>query len=276
MLIVSTQFVLMAGAEEQKIYYGIKDGEAYVQCQPTWVTGDVVISSSYEGYPVTGFSDSDEVMAYIFCEGVTSITLPNTIDGDRLTGFPFCDCPTADIIISADNTELHMEGNVLYNKSKTKLIRYQDNPDSKKFTIPESVIEVSDMAFLNSNLEDLTITNKTIKFNGALDNGFGGHSIKDIYYCGTEREWIANKIGEYDDMFEGITIHFEEDSSTLPSEPNEPTPPSSDGTESPSESEKFDYMELLEAVYEAINTMIVPVAVSLVTTVLDLILMLIQ
>lgn len=276
MLMVSTQFAVTAAAEEQEIYYNIKNGEAYVECQPTWVTGDVVISSSYEGYPVTGFSDSDEVMAYIFCERVTSITLPNTIDVDRLTGFPFCDCPTAEIIISPDNTELCMEGNVLYNKDKTKLIRYQDNPDSTSFTIPDSVVEVSEMAFLNSNLEELIITNKSIKFYGELDNGFGGHNIKDIYYCGTEEEWIANEIGEDSYTFEGITIHFEEDGSTTPSEPDEPTPPSSDDAETPSESEGFDYMELLEAVYNAINTMIVPVAVGLVTIILDLILMLIQ
>lgn len=276
-LLVSTQFTFTANATaEQEIYYGIRDGEAFVECQPTWVTGDVVISSSYEGYPVTSFSDSDDVMAYIFCEGVTSVTLPNTIDADRLTGFPFCDCPTADIIVSEDNTELCVEGNVLYNKDKTKLIRYQDNSDSTSFTIPESVVEVSEMAFTNSNLKELVITNKTIKFNGDLNNGFGRHSIEDIYYCGTEEEWILNRIDEHNSLFPETTIHFEEDSSTTPSEPDEPTPPSSDNTDSSSESEGFNYVKFLDSIYEVVSTQILPVVVNLITIIFELILKLVS
>lgn len=141
--------------------------------------------------------------------------------------------------------------------------------------IPNSVTSIGDMAFYEcSALKSVTIPNSVTSIGVAAFNCC--KSLTDVYYTGSEEDWNSMSIAEGNHSLLNATIHFEEDSSTTPSEPDEPTPPSSDDTESPSESEGFDYMELLEAVYEAINTMIVPVAVSLVTIILDLILMLIQ
>ena len=194
-------------APTNQIYYDIIDGKVYVCCQPTWVVGDVVVSDTYEGYPVEEFYEPTQ--AYIFCSGVTSITLPNSINAEKLTGYPFCGCPSAKIIISEDNPNLCLEDNVLYNKDKTKLIRYQDNLSSKSFTIPESVTEVAESAFAYSNLEELIITNKTIKFNGWIESEFGHHDIKDVYYNGTRKEWIENEIDdEYCHYFGDATIHY--------------------------------------------------------------------
>lgn len=226
-------------ANEQEIFYGIENGEAYVSCQPTWVVGDVVIADTYEGYPVTGFSEPS--YAYIFCENVTSITIPNSIDADRLTGYPFCGCPSAKIIISDDNPGLCLEGNVLYNKDKTRLIRYQDNHNSKSFTIPESVTEVAESAFSYSNLEELTISNSKVKI--TYNYGFSGHNIKNIYYYGTEEEWNA----DYDNvLFQGeATIHFMKNDS-------------SDSADTPVVAPSFDMSEFFTTFFSAVSETVVP------------------
>lgn len=194
-------------AANNTIYYDIVDNHAVVSCQMASLSGDIVIDSTYEGYPVTEFVEPE--MAYIFSSGVTSITLPNSIDAEKLTGFPFCGCPDAKIILASDNTELLLEGNVLYNKDKTRLIRYQNNPNSKSFTIPESVLKVEKCAFASSSLEELTISNSATEFD--CEYSFDYNSIKNVYFNGTQEQWNENneKFGySYSQLFEeNATIH---------------------------------------------------------------------
>lgn len=206
--------VLFSGAQSgfatgdmYEIGYYVEDNHAIVACQATWITGNVVIDSTYEGYPVTEFQEPS--WAYVFSSGVTSITLPNSIDAKKLTGYPFCGCPDAKIILAHDNTELLIEGNVLYNKDKTKLIRYQNNPNDNSFTVPESVVEIADYAFTGSNIENLTILNKNIKINFRKEDDFGSHNIKNVYYNGSREEWIENEIdNEYGFVFGDAEIHY--------------------------------------------------------------------
>ncbi len=207
-----------AFAASHPIYYSVVDNHAVVDCQLGILSGDVVIDSTYEGCPVTEFTEPES--AYIFSSGVTSITLPKSIDAEKLTGFPFCGCPDAKIILAADNTELLLEGNVLYNKDKTRLIRYQNNPNSKSFTVPESVVEIGAFAFTGSNLEELTIPNSKTKidydysersFGDYEEYSINGHNIKNIYYGGTEEEWKSDYDNEL--FSEGITVHFSSDNS---------------------------------------------------------------
>lgn len=211
--VIQTSFIASA-TNSSELYYDIyKNKEALVSCQLATLSGDVVIADTYEGKKVTGFTEPTldeymDIMAYIFSDGVTSITLPNTIKSKTLSGYAFIGCPSAKIIISDDNTELCLENNVLYNKAKTKLIRYQ-NSSSKKFTIPDTVTEVAPYAFSNTNLKTLTIPSSVKSFGYMREYEIG--DLTDIYFNGTNEQWDKMDKPYH---FDNLTIHFEENNNS--------------------------------------------------------------
>lgn len=212
-------------------------------------------------YTIPNSVTSISVCAFGFCQNLTNITIPNGVTSIGDDAFENSQNLTD---ITIPNSVTNIGSSAFWGCSALESI-----------TIPNSVISVDDYAFYDcSALKSVTISDSVTSIGLAAFNS--NESLSDVYYTGSEEEWNSISIAEGNHSLLNATIHFEEDNSSSPSEPDEPTPPSSDDTESPSESEGFDYMKLLEAVYEAINTMIVPVAVSLITIVFDLILMLIQ
>ena len=63
-----------------------------------------------------------------------------------------------DIYVDNDNLYYTKEGNIIYNKEKTELVRYINN-DSTSYTVPDSIKTINDQAFLGANLTNITIPN---------------------------------------------------------------------------------------------------------------------
>src|SRR5262245_9983581 len=65
---------LLAMPARAQVNYAISDNTAYVAISPN-ASGNVVIASTYNGYPVTSIEN------YVFgnCTSLTSVTIPNSV-----------------------------------------------------------------------------------------------------------------------------------------------------------------------------------------------------
>jgi len=59
---------------EPQVNYAVSSGTAYVTRSPN-ASGDIVIASTYNGYPVTSIG----YHAFYYCAGLTSVTIPNSV-----------------------------------------------------------------------------------------------------------------------------------------------------------------------------------------------------
>ena len=142
---------------EQKPLLHYVGGELVSEGLLTWceVTGigtcadtDIVIPSTYNGYPVT------TITSYFASDNIKSITLPDSISKVNLQG-----CPNlTNIIVSPENkTFKDIDGN-LYTKNGQTLIRYAAGKTDSSFEIPSDVVEIEEDAFRDSkNLKSVNI-----------------------------------------------------------------------------------------------------------------------
>jgi hypothetical protein len=68
-----------------QVNYAIADGAAYVTNSPD-ASGNIVIASTYDGYPVTGIG----LAAFWFCTSLTSVTIPNGVTNIGNAAFRYC------------------------------------------------------------------------------------------------------------------------------------------------------------------------------------------
>lgn len=73
------------------------------------------------------------------------------------------------VAVPVENTSFCVENAVLYNKDKTNLIIFPARHEERYFTVPNSVVEISDKAFMNAVLETITIGSKVTKI-GEIQN----------------------------------------------------------------------------------------------------------
>ena len=172
---------------------------------------DVVIPSTYNGYPVT------EIRSNAFLESsLIRITIPDSVTS--IGDYAFSKCESLTSIVISDN--LTSIGNyVFYNCTKLNSI-----------AIPDSVTSIGSYAFSNcTGLTSVTIGNGVTSIgSGAFDScskltsvtiGNGVTSIgkwtfcfctalTDIYYTGTETEWEAITIDGNNEPLINATIHY--------------------------------------------------------------------
>jgi len=148
----------------------IDNGTAYSISKGTAITGEIIIPAYYRPdtnsnyLPITSISE----FAFSYCNGLTSITIPTSVNtiGDRafyscfdLTSViipesvtsigigPFANCSRlTNITVVANNPNYASEGGILYNKVKTILIQAPSAINST-FTIPTNVTVIGESAF---------------------------------------------------------------------------------------------------------------------------------
>lgn len=122
---------------------------------------NVTIPSAIAGKKVTSIGDG----AFYECTSLTSVTIPNSVTsiGDNA----FLDCDFLEIInTDSNNGHYSSKDGVLFNKDKTKLIKYPGANTRRSYTIPNGVITISDYAFEDcDNLTSIIIPNSVIDIN---------------------------------------------------------------------------------------------------------------
>ena len=121
----------------------------------TLVSGDFDIPETIDGYKVVGIAE----YAFADCENLTSVNIPKDIELIENRAFAGC-TNLAKINVDDENNNYSSENGVLFNKDKTKLIKYPEgkciNSSSQVpggpiniYNIPETVTTIGSYAFEN-------------------------------------------------------------------------------------------------------------------------------
>src|SRR5262245_2017510 len=79
--------LLVAAPATAQVNYAVSGSTAYVTSSPN-ASGDIVIASTYNGYPVTSIGDT----AFRFCNNLKSVTIPNSVT--NIGAFACYSCPS--------------------------------------------------------------------------------------------------------------------------------------------------------------------------------------
>lgn len=185
--------------------------------------------------------DQLEVIGYAAfsgCVNLKKITIPDKVVEIQDQVFTGCES-LAEINVSENNLIYSSLDGVLFNKNRTKLLRYPNGKNNSFYEIPYFVTDVGDYSFRDHiylkkvsfsegvvNIEERTFcncTNLTDIFVSKSVLSFGKYAFQDsgltdIYYAGTENEWKQiNKNNSYSGggAFSGLNgdlaIHYEYD-----------------------------------------------------------------
>lgn len=126
------------------------------------------------------------------CHNLKNIIIPGSVT--TIDGWAFADSALCRIIIHEGLTTI---GDYAFNDTSLSDI-----------TLPSTVTSIGSDAFWDcTGLKSITIpTGVTEIKNGTFYNC---NKLKDIYYTGTENEWNAITIDDYNDPINKATIHFE-------------------------------------------------------------------
>ena len=163
------------------------------------------------------------------CTNLTSINIPYGIERINRNNFSGC-TSLKSISVDSDNNYYSSKDGVLFNKNKTKLIQYPIGNSRTTYSIPNSVTSVDDFNFFAcTNLTTITIPNSVKDIGRSAFYGCSSltsviipnsitsigtyafalcDALKNIYYNGTESEWINMKIGEGNYPLTNATIHY--------------------------------------------------------------------
>ena len=150
------------------------------------VSGEYVVASG-----TTGIADS----AFVNCESLTSVTIPDSVTSIGEGAFSGCSSLT-EISVAEDNTAYTSENGVLFDKAKTALLAYPAGKPKVGYVIPDSVTSIGTYAFSGcENLTGITIPDSVTSIG---EYAFGRSGLTSV----TIPDSVAS-IGEY--AFEGCS-----------------------------------------------------------------------
>lgn len=170
---------------------------------------------------------SIEYRAFASCESLENVVIGAGVTYIEEGAFRTCKS-LKNIEVSEDNSSYTSVDGVLFNKDKTKLIKYPTGSTNTTYTIPDGVTTIGYRAFdYSASLESIVISD-SVTYIG--ENAFKNcTALKDVYYTGTQEQWNEVVI-ETDSTFENVNIHYNyrndnDEDSTIDEEPG--------GTETP-------------------------------------------
>lgn len=108
---------LLAMPARAQVNYEIFGSVAYVASSPD-ASGNVVIASTYNGYPVVSIGD----FAFYECNSLTGVTIPNSVT--NIGSLAFFSFTLTNISVNAANAVYSSLDGVLFNKAQTTLIEF--------------------------------------------------------------------------------------------------------------------------------------------------------
>lgn len=125
--------------------------------------------------------------AFESSNSLTNITIPKSVTSIGSEAFYSC-FDLADINVDPDNPAYCSENGVLYNKTKTEIIRFPSNKKDSSFTTPIGAAKIADGAFeFCRYLKSITISDGV--------TSIGNHAFENCYFEKYEKGKIISVIG---------------------------------------------------------------------------------
>lgn len=124
--------------------------------------------------------------SFNWCRNLKEVVIPASVDS---IGYWAFDC---NMVVDNQNKSYHSEDGVLYNKDKTKIVRFPTSRQGE-FSIPNTVIDIENCCFRESNLSSIIIPN-SVKTMGY--QAFGTCKI-DTLTIPNSIEYIGNSAFSY-------------------------------------------------------------------------------
>ena len=169
-----------------------------------------IASDAFGGSRLTSVTIPESVTsirlgAFFGCDGLTSITIPKSVVS--IGDLALADCANlSNIYADEENTVYTSVDGILFNKEKTTLAIYPSGRKTTSYKIPEGVTGIGDYAFDGCGLTSVTIPGSVTSIGSSAFSGCA--SLKDVYYAGTQTQWDAVQIGDYNGPFFKATLHF--------------------------------------------------------------------
>lgn len=169
-----------------------------------------IASDAFGGSRLTSVTIPESVTsirlgAFFGCNGLTSITIPKSVVS--IGDLALADCANlSSIYADEENTVYTSVDGILFNKEKTTLVVYPSGRKTTSYRIPEGVTSIGDYAFDGSGLTSVTIPGSVTSIGSSAFSGCP--SLKDVYYAGTQTQWDAVQIGDYNGPLFKATLHF--------------------------------------------------------------------
>ncbi len=169
-----------------------------------------IASDAFGGSRLTSVTIPESVTsirlgAFFRCNGLTSITIPKSVVS--IGDLALADCANlSNIYADEENTVYTSVDGILFNKEKTTLAIYPSGRKNTSYRIPGGVTSIGDYAFDGCGLTSVTIPGSVTSIGSSAFSGCP--SLKDVYYAGTQTQWDAVQIGDYNGPLFKATLHF--------------------------------------------------------------------
>lgn len=204
-----------------------------------WVSWSTAITTVIINDGVTNIGRS----AFYECTGLTSVAIPDSVT--NIGASAFCEC-TGLKSVTLGSGLTHIEESAFAGCSSLTQISIPDNgvniaeaafdrcgltsvtipgstvlpdadpqsvegafsncPNLANVTIQDGVSSIGIYAFMNSGLTSITIPGSVSSIGAAAFDGCD--ELKDVYFGGTEAQWKAIAIGQWNDSLLNATVHF--------------------------------------------------------------------